>query len=338
MRHYWLFPAAIFAAASCVALAAPAYHTTARYVLGGQGGWDYLKYDPAGKRLFISRSTHVMVVDPASGKIVGDIPNTPGVHGVALAPELGKGFTSNGEDATVTVFDLRSLKTLATVQTGAKAPDAIVYDPATKRVFTFNGESNDATAIDAQTNAVVGTVALGGRPEFAVADGKGTIYNNIESTSELVAINAQTLAVTARYELGACQSPSGISMDAAHRRLFIACRGQIGIVDADSGKVITTLPTGAGTDATRFDPNTQNAFASNGRDGTLTVVHENSPNSFTVLENAKTEAGARTMALDPQSGDVFLVTAQIQINPNGKTFRDRYHIIPGTFTLLVMQP
>ncbi len=239
------------------ASAAANYHVTNRYVLGGAGGWDYLTYDVAGKRLFISRSTHVMVVDPATGNSVGDIPNTPGVHGIALAPELGKGFTSNGEDGTVTVFDLRSLKPITTIQTNAKGPDGIVYDPANKRVLTFNGGSNDATVIDAQSNSVVATIPLGGRPEFPVADGKGMVYDNVESTSEIVAIDTAKAAIVSRWSLGTCQSPSGISMDLVHRRLFTACRGQMGVVDADTGKVLATLPTGAGTDATRFDPNTQ---------------------------------------------------------------------------------
>jgi len=318
--------------------AAPNYHVAHRYVLGGDGGWDYLTYDPASKRLFISRSTHVMVVDPLTGKIVGDIPNTPGVHGIVLAPELGKGFTSNGADGTVTVFDLQTLRTLTTIHTSAQNPDGIVYDPATKRVLTFNGRGNDATVIDAQTNTVVATVPLGGRPEFPVADGKGMVYDNIESTSEIVAIDSQKAAIVARYPLGTCQTPSGLSMDRVNRRLFTACRGEMGVVDADSGKVIATLPTGAGTDATAFDSRQNLAFAPNGRDATLTVVHEDSPATFSVLQNAESETGARTMALDPQTSTVFLVTAQMQINPNATTPRDRYRVVPGTFALLVMQP
>jgi YVTN family beta-propeller protein len=318
--------------------AAQSYHVAHRYVLGGSGGWDYLGYDTAAKRLYVSRFTHVLVVDPFTGKTAGDIPNTPGVHGVALAPELGKGFTSNGDGNSVTVFDLRSLKTLATIPIPSKGPDAIVYDPVNKRVFTFDGESNDATAIDARTNRVIATIALGGRPEFAVADGRGMIYDNIESTSEIVAIDARKAAIVARWSLGTCRNPSGIAMDTVNRRLFTACHGEMGIVDADSGKLIATLPTGAGTDATQFDPVTENAFASNGRSATLTVIHENSPMSFSVVQNANTEFGARTMALDPRTGDVFLVTARLIVNPKATSYRDRYHVVPGTFVLLVMQP
>jgi YVTN family beta-propeller protein len=320
------------------ASATPGYHLAHRYLLGGAGGWDYLTYDPAGRRLFISRSTHVMVVDPSTGAVVGDIPNTPGVHGIALAPDLGKGFTSNGEDGSVTVFDLRTLKPTATIQTGSKEPDGIAYDPMSKRVFTFDGGSDAATAIDARTDAVVATIPLGGRPEFPAADGKGMIYDNVESTNEIVEIDARRAVIVARFPLGACTHPAGLSIDQVHRRLFPSCSGRLGVVDADSGKVIALLPTGAGTDATRFDPATGLAFASNGRAATLTVVHEDTPNSFRVVQNAATETGARTMALDPQTGDVFLVTAQVQINPNAATFRDRYHVIPGTFALLVMAP
>jgi YVTN family beta-propeller protein len=314
------------------------YHLAATHVLGGDGGWDYLSIDPATKDLFISRSTRVMVVDPRTATVVGEIPDTPGVHGIAIAGDLGKGVTSNGGDGTVTVFDLRTLKTLATIQTGAKNPDGIAYEPVTKRVFTFNGGSNDATAIDAQTNAVVATIPLGGRPEFPAVDGRGMVYDNIESTSEIVAIDAKSATIVKRFPLGTCQHPSGLSMDQLHRRLFPACQGEMGVVDADTGNVITTVPTGAGTDATRFNPNTQLAFASNGRDATLTVVHEDDPNHFSVLQNAATAAGARTMEIDTSNGFVYLVTAKMVPNPHPTGPRDRFTMVPGTFQLLTMQP
>ncbi len=327
-----------FFALGGVSAAAPNYHLAHRFVLGGDGGWDYLTYDAAGKRLFISRSTHVMVVDPTTGTVVGDVPATPGVHGIALAPDLNKGFTSNGADGSVTVFDLHSYKPLATIRIDGKNPDGIVYDAVSKRVFTFNGDSNDATVIDAQKNAVVATIPLGGRPEFPVYDGKGMVYDNLESTSEIVAVDARSAKILHRWPLGACHNPSGLSMDRENRRLFTACDGQMGVVDADDGNVIVTLPTGAGTDATRYDANTKLAFASNGRDGTLTIVHEDSPTTFSVVQNAKTESGARTMALDPQTGDVFLVTAQRQTDRTATTPRERYRVVPGTFALLVFEP
>ena len=314
------------------------YHLAATHMLGGDGGWDYLTFDPATKHVFISRSTHVMVVDPQTGTVVGDIPNTPGVHGIAIADGLGKGFTSNGMDGSVTVFDLASLKAIATVQTGSKNPDGITYDPVTKRLFTFNGGSDDATVIDAQTDTVVATIPLGGRPEFPTVDGRGMVYDNIESTSEIVAIDAKSAKIVKRFPLGTCQHPSGLSMDQQHRRLFPACQGMLGVVDADSGKVIATVPTGAGTDATRFDPNGQLAFASNGRDATLTVVHEDDPNHYSVVQNAATVAGARTMALDPSNGFVYLVTAKMVANPHPTGPRDRFKAVPGTFQMLTMQP
>lgn len=318
--------------------AAPAYHITHRYVLGGAGGWDYLTYDSGAKRLYISRSSHVMVVDPWTGKVVGDIPGTPGVHGIALAPPLHKGFTSNGADGSVTVFDTSTLAVLATIKANARNPDAIVYEPVTKRVYTFNGRGNDATVIDAQTGAVVGTIALGGRPEFAVADGSGAIFNNIEDKDQIVKIDARSNTVIARYPLPSCGGPSGLSMDVPHRRLFAACDKHMAIVDADSGLLVQNVPTGAGTDATRFSDELQNAYASNGRDATLTVVHEAAPGEFAVAANVPTAAGARTMELDPQSGAVFLVTAQLQVNPNATTPRERYRVVPDTFTLLVLEP
>jgi YVTN family beta-propeller protein len=279
-----------------------------------------------------------MVVDPQIGKVVGDIPDTSGVHGIAFAPDLGKGFTSDGADGTVTIFDLSSLSKIATVQTGAKNPDGIAYDPATKRLFTFNGGSDDATVIDARANAVVATIPLGGRPEFPVADGRGMVYDNIESTSEIVAIDARSAKVVSRFQLGSCQHPTGLSMDARHRRLFTACAGEMGVVDADSGKVLATVPTGAGTDAVAYAQASQLAFASNGRDATLTIVHEDDPDTFRLVQNAPTAAGARTMALDPQSGNVYLVTAKLIENPNATSYRERYRVVPDTFELLVIQP
>lgn len=318
--------------------ASATYHLTNTYVLGGDGGWDYLTYDVSTKHLFISRSTHVMVVDPETGTVVGDIAHTPGVHGIAIAPELNKGFTSNGKDGSVTVFNLTTLATIATIPTSAKNPDGIAYDPASERVFTFNGGGNDATVVDAKTNAVVATIPLGGRPEFPVVDGRGTVYDNIESTSEIVAIDATSAKIVSRYSLGKCEHPSGLSMDTQLRRLFAACTGKMGVIDADSGKVIALVPTGAGTDATQYFTGSSSAFASNGRDATLTVVHEDDANKFSVAQNAPTAAGARTMALDPATGDVFLVTAKMVENPNPTSPRDRYRAAPGTFELLVMKP
>ncbi len=291
--------------------APPDYHLLKRVDVGGTGAWDYLTYDPSGHRVFVSRGMHVMVLDGESGATVGDIPGTPGVHGIALAPELGKGFTSNGHTDTVTIFDLKTLKAIGQAPTG-KRPDAIIYDPASKRVFTFNSESHNATAIDAQSGQLAGTIPLPGRPEFAVADGQGGVYVNIENKNSLAAIDSRALTVKANWDMPGCQEPSGLSMDRDHRRVFSVCRNKtMAVMDADSGKLVTTVPIGDGPDASTFSPKLAMAFSSNGEDGTLTVVHEDSPEKFTVAGTVRTETGARTMALDEDTGTVYLVSATV---------------------------
>lgn len=315
------------------------YHQVKKVTLGGEGFWDYLSVDGASRRLFISRGTHVMVVDADTYAVVGDIPDTQGVHGIAIAPDVGKGFTSNGRTNTVTIFDLKTLKVTGSAPTD-QGPDAIIYDPASKRVFTFNGRGQSATAIDAATGNVAGTVKLDGRPEFAVADGKGHIYNNLEDKSVLVEIDTQALTVTHRWPLAPCEEPSGIAMDTEHRRTFSGCHNKMmAVMDVDSGKVIATPPIGEGVDANGFDAATGTAFSSNG-DGTLTVVHEDSPNKFTVVENVPTQRGARTMAFDPQTRNVFLVTAEFgpPPAPTPEHPRTRPPMLPGSFTLLVYAP
>ncbi len=309
------------------------YHLKKKFTLGGDGWWDYLTYDAAGKRLFIARATRVMVVDPASGKLLGEIPDTPGVHGIALAKDLGKGFTSNGGESTVTVFNLKTLRTIAKIKVTGENPDAIVYDPATKRVFTFNGRSKNSTVIDAVEDTVIATIPLAGRPEFAVADGTGMIFNNVEDKSELEAIDTRKATVAQVWPLAPCEEPSGLAIDRKHRRLFAGCRNKLmAIVDAASGKVVATEPIGEHCDATRFDPKTQLAFSSNG-DGTLTVIREDSPDKFTLVQSAPTQQYARTMALSPANHDVYLVTAEMEAAPPGER---RLRVKPGTFTLLVM--
>jgi YVTN family beta-propeller protein len=314
----------------------PGYHLLKKFVLGGEGGWDLLAFDSAANRLYISRGTHVMVVDPDSGAIVGDIPNTPRVHGIALAPEFGKGFTSNGGDATVTIFDLKTLKVLSQVKVGQN-PDAILYDPASKRIFVFNGNSNDTTAIDAKTGAVAGTLALGGKPELGVADERGKIFVNLEDKSAVVEFDSRKLAVEATWPLAPGEEPTGIAMDRKHRRLFVVCGNKLmAVMDADNGKLVTTVPIGTGVDGAAFDSERQLAFSSNG-EGTLTVVHEDSPDKFSVLENVATQRGARTLDLDQKTHRVFLVSAEFGPTPapTAERPRPRPPMIPGTFTLLV---
>jgi len=308
------------------------YHVIKSVAVGGEGFWDYLTVDSEARRLYISHGTHVQVMDIDTYAIVGDIPDTQGVHGIAVAPELGRGFTSNGRANTVTIFDLKTLKTLGSASTGTN-PDAIVYDSITKRVLTMNGRSNNATAINAADGTVAGTVDLAGRPEFAAADGKGNIYVNIEDKSELVQLDAQNLKVLNRWPLAPCEEPSGLAMDQANRRLFAGCHNQMmAVVDADSGKVVATPAIGQGVDANRFDPETKYAFASCG-DGTLTVVHEDSPNKFSVVENVPTKRSARTMALDEKTHNIFLSAADFEPPAPGER---RGKMKPDSFVILVV--
>lgn len=317
--------------------AAPGYHLIKTYKLGGDGGWDYLTVDSTSRRLYISRSAHVIVIDADSGKPVGDIPDTPGVHGIALAPEFSRGFVSNGREGTVTVFDLNSLKVLSKIKVGEN-PDAILYDPASKRVFTFNGRSDDVTAIDAAKGTVVGTIKVDGKPEFAASDEKGEVFVNIEDKSELMALDPNKLQVKSRWPLAPCEEPSGLAIDRKHRRLFSGCSNKLmAVVDADSGKVISTQPIGGGVDANGFDAETGLAFASCG-EGVLTVVHEDSADKFSVVENVPTERGARTMALDPSSHNIYLVTAKFGPAPaaTAEQPRPRPAILPDSFEVLVV--
>ena len=307
------FCLAIILVLNCALFAGPAssggYSVTKKIPIPGTGSWDYLSVDEGARRLYVSHGTQVEVIDIDSGSVVGSIPNTKGVHGIAIAPELGKGFVSDGQANTVTIFDLKTLKTIGEVPTGQK-PDAIIYDPATSRVFAFNGGSNSATAIDAATGKVAGTVDLGGGPEFATADGKGYVFDNLEDESLVLKINSRDLKVEQRWPTAPCSSPSSMAMDRAHRRLFLGCRSKVmAVMDADSGKVITTLPIGDHVDATAFDQETKLIFNSNG-EGTITVIHQDSPDKYSVVETVKTLPRAKTMALDPKTHQLFLSTAE----------------------------
>ena len=285
------------------------YQITKKIPIPGQGSWDYLSVDVEARRLYVSHSTQVEVLDLDSGAIVGSIPKTPGVHGIAIAPELGRGFVSNGQASTVTIFDLKTLKPTADVPTGQK-PDAIIYDPATSRVFAFNGGSNSATAIQAGDGKVAGTVDLGGGPEYAVADGSGYVYDNLEDESLVLKIDARSLKVEQRWPTAPCASPSSISMDRSNRRVFIGCRSKVmAVMNADTGQVITTLPIGDHVDATAFDPDSKLIFNSNG-EGTITVIHEDGPDKYSVAETVKTLPKAKTMALDLKTHQLFLSAAE----------------------------
>jgi hypothetical protein len=316
--------------------AAPAggsgYHIIKTIPIPGEDGWDYVAVDSAGRRVYISHGTHVVVMNADTYAIEGDIPDTPGVHGIAVASDLGRGFISSGRANTATIFDLKTLKTIGTVKTDAN-PDAIAYDPVSKRVFTFNGRGKNTTAINATDGTVVGTLALGGKPEFAVADGKGSMFVNNEDTSELIEIDTQKLTEIHRWPLAPCKSPSGLAMDRKTRRLFAGCDDKVMVaVHADTGKVIATLQIGDGVDANAFDPGTDYAFASNG-DGTLTVVHEDSPDKFTVVDNVSTKRSARTMGLDLKTHNIFLPAADFDPPAPGER---RGKMKPGSFVVLVV--
>ena len=319
--------------------AAQSYHVTKTVTLGGDGGWDYLALDTAGHRLFIARQTRVMVVDPATGRLLAEIPGLERAHGVAFAYETGHGFITSGTDSAVTMFDLKTLKVLGRT-TVAPDADAVLYDPVTQRVFTFNGDAHSASVLDARSGARIGTIDLGAGPEFAVSAGDGKLYVNFEDKAELAEIDAAGMQVTRHWSLAPCEAPTGLAIDRAHHRLFSGCHNKVmAISDATAGKVITTLPIGAGVDAAAYDPGSAVAFASNG-DGTLTVVHEDAPDKFRVVSNVATKGGARTMALDERSHRVYLVTADFGPAPAATPEhpRPRPPILPGTFVLITCEP
>jgi len=323
--------------AAAASAGASGYRVAKSYAIGGDGGWDYLTADSATRKLYISRASHVIVADLDTGKQVGEIADTPGVHGIALAPDLGKGFVSNGKDGTVSIFDLKTLATTSKVKAGEN-PDAILYDSATKRVFAFNGRSKDASVMDADKGTALGTIKLGGKPEFAVSDGKGGVWVNIEDTSELLAIDPAKMEVKSRYPLKPCESPSGLSMDRKNRRLFVGCDNKMmAIVNADSGKIVTTLPIADGVDATAFDEGTGLAFASCG-EGVLSIIKEESADKFSSLDNVPTQAGARTLALDDKTHNVIVVTAKFGAPPaaTADNPHPRRSIEPGSFVALVV--
>jgi DNA-binding beta-propeller fold protein YncE len=314
------------------------YHLLRKLPVGGEGGWDYLTLDSAARRLYVSRGTRVLVLDVDSGTTVGEIPGTQGVHGVALALDVHRGFTSNGRSSTVTIFDMGSLVVLGEIKATGDNPDAIIYDPASRRVFTFNGRGKNATAIDVASGAVAGTVPLDGKPEFAVADGKGRIFVNIEDKNQVTVIDSRGLRVEKSWTMASCEEPSGLAIDREHGRLFAVCHNRSMVVlDAETGRSIATLPIGDGVDAAAYDPGTALAFASNG-DGTLTIVKQDGPDAYHVLENAATQRGARTMALDEKTHQVFLATAELGTPPpaTAEQPRPRAPMVPGSFTILVL--
>jgi YVTN family beta-propeller protein len=318
-----------------------------KIALGGEGGWDYLTVDAAAKRLYVSRGDRIAVVDTDSEKLLGELTGTPGVHGVAVVPDLGRGFTSNGRDDTVTVFDLKTLKATGTVKVGGR-PDAIMFDPDSNRVFTYNHGSKDATAVDPSAMSVAGTVALDGVPEAAVSDGRGHVFVNIMDKAEVVEFDARSLKVLNRWSLAPGVRPTGLALDREHRRLFSVCSGSqtMVVLDADTGTILAKLPIGRGSDGCVFDPDRGLAFSSNGQDGTLTVVKEEAPDRFTVVATVPTQRGARTMAIDPKTHRLYLSTAtqapateakgSTAKAPAGKGGGRMGRMVPGSFVVLVV--
>jgi DNA-binding beta-propeller fold protein YncE len=342
MRHQ--STVVIAAAISCIVTAflladfalagSSGYHVIKTIPIGGNGKWDYDVVDSAARRVYVAHQTHVVVLDADSYAVVGDIPNTLGVHGIALATDLGRGFTSNGRANTVIIFDLKTLKVISTVKSGQN-PDAIYYDVVSKRVFAFNGRSANATAINAADGTAAGTIAVGGKPEFAAGDDKGHVYVNIEDKSELVEIDAQKLSVLHRWPLTGCKEPSGLAFDQKNRRLFSVCGNKkMMVVNADTGKVVATPAIGEDPDAAGFDPDTQLVFSSNGESGDLTVIHEDSPDKYSVLENVPTKKYARTMAIDLKTHNIFLPIAEFEpVVPKGE---EEPPMKPNSFGVLLV--
>jgi DNA-binding beta-propeller fold protein YncE len=327
-----VFAAVAFSRAGVPAPGPSGYHVIKTISVPGDEGWDYLLVDSDARRVYISHASHTIVMNADTYAIEGDIPDTQGVHGIALAPDLGRGFTSNGRANTITIFDLKTLKTIGTAKTDAN-PDAIIYDPASKRVFTFNGRGKNVTAINAADGSVVGAIPLGGKPEFAVTDGKGSVWVNDEDTSELHHLDPQSLKELHRWPLAPCKSPSGLTADLKTRRLLAVCDDKVSsVVDADSGKVVANPAICDGPDAAGFDPSGNLFFVSCG-DGNLTVLHEDSPDKFTVVENVPTKKSARTMGLDLKTHNIFLPSAEFDPPAPGER---RGKMKPGSFAILVV--
>ncbi len=326
----------VFCASHAVAAPKPAdFRVLSRLQLGGPGGWDYLNFDATRRHLFVTRGDRVLVIDVDKNKLYAAIPDTQGVHGVAIAQDLKRGYTSNGKNATVTVFDLDTLATVATVTGTGEKPDAILYDPASKHVLTFNGKSNSVSVIDTKSNTVVGTIPLAGKPEFAATDESGHVYVNIEDRAELVQIDTKTNAVAASWPLGSCQSPSGLAIDTKKHRLFSVCDNQqMAVVDARSGRVVAIVPIGEGPDAVVFDRGTSTVFSSNGESGTITAVHQDDADHYSVTATIPTQPSARTLALDPKLHRLYLSAAQFDAAPapdGGKRA-----MVPDSFTVLTV--
>ncbi len=317
------------------------YEVVKRFNLGEPGGWDLLTFDAGKHRLFISRSDRVMVVDTQDGKLLGTIADTQGVHGIALVPSLGRGYTSNGRANTLTEFDLTSLRTLRTLSAGGENPDVVLYDDHSRHLFSFNGRSKDVSVIDPVSGKVITTIPAGGKPELAASDGHGQIFVNIEDTAEIKRIDTNTNKIAAAWKLADCEEPSGLALDVKHQRLFSTCQnGKMAVTDARSGRHVASVAIGKGPDGAGFDAQRGLVFSSNGQDGTLTIVREDTPDSYRVLANVITQKSARTMVLDPASHRIYTVAAEFGTTPGptAEQPRPRPPVLEGSFNVIEIAP
>jgi DNA-binding beta-propeller fold protein YncE len=314
--------------------ASSSYRVTHTYTLGGDGSWDYVVPDPPNHRVFIARQNRVMVIDEDNGTLLGEVTGIQGAHGTAVAQNTGHGFATSGMDRSVVMFDLKTFKTLGRIP-AAEDADAILYDPASNRVFTLNGDAHSSTVIDPRAGTVITNIPLGGKPEYGVSAGDGKVYANLTDTSEVVEIDAKTATVTRRWSTAPCKQPVSMAIDTAHHRLFSGCRsGLMAISDYRAGKGVATVPIGTGVDGAGYDAASSNAFASNA-DGTLTVIHQDTPDQYHVLETVQTPQGSRNMGLDPTNHRLYVASAKFGAVPAGG--RGKGPVQPGSFTLMVIE-
>jgi DNA-binding beta-propeller fold protein YncE len=332
MRKIALF-LTLVAAAALLAQAPATYHVTHTYTLGGDGSWDYVVPDPPHHRLFIARENRVMVVDEDSGKLLGEVTGIKGAHGTAVAESTGHGFATAGNDQSVMMFDLKTFKVLGRIP-AAEDADAILYDAPSNRVFTLNGDAHSSTVIDPREGKLITNIALGGKPEYGVSAGDGKVYANLTDTSEVVEIDAKAATVTRRWPTAPCKQPVSMAIDTAHHRLFSGCRsGVMAVSDYQAGKIVATVPIGTGVDGAGYDAASGNAFASNA-DGTLTVIHQETPDQYTVAQTIETPPASRNMGLDPTTHRVYVVSAKFGPVPAGAR---RGPVLPGSFALMVIE-
>jgi DNA-binding beta-propeller fold protein YncE len=321
-------------------LGAQTYTVTHTYNVGGEGGWDYVVADPPNHRLFIARQNRVIVVDMNDGHLITELKGLNGAHGIALVPDIGRGFATSGNDSSILMFDLKTYKGLLKIPAAPDA-DAILYDPSSKHVFSFNGDANSATVVDPRRGTRVATIALGGKPEAGASSRDGKVYVNIVDSSQIVEIDTKTNSVTRRWSTGACKNPVSMAIDTRGQRVFSGCRsGVLAVSDYRNGTVVTTVPIGRGVDGAGYDPARRDAYTSNG-DGTLTVIHQDSPDRYRVVENVETAQGARTMSIDPASHRIYVVSAKFGPAPAESTAtnpRRRPPVLPGSFMVIVVEP